>query len=379
MLLPRLSLSTSTGTSALDSLSGPGGASLSDLGETWVTRFTLSQPVVDATTIFGLVGGFQQNGVSRAQSRQTMAALILDVQNAYYNLAASRALVSSAQRQHERAAENAKIVARRYQLGGASKADKLRAEAGFLSAEAEVLSSQVSLEANQRILCDLAGMENWQLIGVDELPDARDPGSLPTTVISSALLERNPDLDVLHKQVRSSDLAYWGAWGALLPSLSFTAGKSFSQDEILPSFSEFTDAAPTYGLSVSFPIVDLKGRLLGISRARLNRKSSRLNLAQQELAFRQRLAMLLATQSSSYAGWEFASKNIEVSSEVYRLTSRSYELGASSLADLLAVQAELVQAERAQVQAKAKYWSARAELNYFLGNSISHDASVEDR
>lgn len=362
-LLPRLSASSSTADS-----------SLADLDDgLWSSRFSLSQPVVDATVIFGLIGGVHQNGVSRAQARQSIAKLVLDVQNAYYNLATSQALVASADGQHSRAKENLRIVAKRFELGGASRADKLRAEASLLSAEMELFSARTLLENNQRILSDLMGFPRWRLIEADELPQAEEPYSLSSTVISTAVLARNPDFDVLLRQVKASDLTYLGAWASILPSLSLTASKNFVQEEVLPSFSDWDDVSTDYGLAISFPVADVKGKVLSINRARLERKNSRISLARQELGFRERLAALLATQTSSYKGWEVASKNVELSSEVYRLTARSYELGASSLADLLQVEAELVQAERALVQAKADYWSSRAELNYFLG------ISMEDR
>ena len=359
-LLPRLTASSSTSDS-----------SLADLGDgMWSSQFSLSQPVVDATAIFGIIGGVQQNGVSRAQARQSIAQLILDVQNAYYNLAASQALVASAEGQYTRAKENLRIVAKRFELGDASKADKLRAEASLLSAEMELFLARTSLENNQRILSDLIGFTEWGNIETDELSAAQEPYLLPTTVISTAILAENPDFDVLRRQIRATDLTYWGAWASILPSLSLTASKSFVQEDVLPSVSDWEDVSPNYGLAISFPIADLKGKILSINRARLERKNSRVSLARQELSFRERLAALLATQSSSYKGWEVASKNVELSSEVYRLTVRSYELGAISLADLLEVEAELVQAERALVKAKADYWSSRAELNYFLGTSM---------
>lgn len=359
-LLPRLSASSSTSDS-----------SLADLGDgMWSSQFSLSQPVVDATAIFGFIGGIQQNGVSRAQARQSIAQLILDVQNAYYNLAASQALVASAEGQHNRTSENLRIVAKRFELGDASKADKLRAEASLLSAEMELLEARTSLENNQRILSDLIGFAEWKSIETDELSAAQEPYSLPTTLISAAILADNPDFDVLLRQVKATDLTYWGAWASILPSLSLTASKSFTQAEVLPSVSDWEEESPNYGLAISFPIADLKGKILSINRARLERKNSRVSLARQELSFREHLATLLATQASSYKGWEVASKNVELSNEVYRLSARSYELGAISLADLLEVEAELVQAERALVKAKADYWSSRAELNYFLGTSM---------
>lgn len=367
--LPRLSVSSSTGATSLDSL-----------GESaWASQFSLSQPVVDATTILGLVNGIQENGLARSQSRQTTARLILDVENAYYNLAKAQALLESSQGQYTRALESQRTAEKRYSLGAASKSDKLRADASLLSAERELISAQVNLEQNQRILADRIGVDTRQPLEVEELPPPLEPDSSYSVVVSSALLKRNPDFDVLRRQVTASDLALIGAWASLLPSLSFTANKTLSQDGFIPDLSGWEDAPNNYGLAVSFPVADIKSRALGIAKSHINRKEARINLAEQELQFRERFAALLDAQETSFKGYEVASKNVELSREVYRLSARSYELGASTLAELLQVEAELIQAERALVEAKALYWSSLAELNYFLGIDGFLEFSLEDR
>jgi len=351
-----------TSTSASDSTFAELGSGM------WGTDIRLTQPVLDATTIFGLLAGIQQAGISKAQSIQTIARLIKDVQNAYYDLAKSQALLLSAERQHERTLENSKVTTRRFELKDVSNAEMLRAEANLLKAEQDIITAETNLENNQRILSDLLGFEEIKEFKAEALPDAEEPYSLSSTVISAELLERNPDFDVLLRQAKSTDLTYWGTWASILPSLNLTASRSWTQDEWIPS--DWDTGANSIGLTVSFPIADVTGKALSLNRARLNRKQSRISLARQELAFRQTLAGLLATQESSYKGWEVAEKNVELSNEVYRLTMRSYELGASSQADLLEVAAELMLAERALVEAQAAYWSSRAELNYFLGSSL---------
>lgn len=359
--LPTPSVSSSTGDSTFQDLW--------DMDtRMWETRFSISQPVVNATTIFGLLGGIQQNGIQRAQSRQTVAKLVLDVQNAYYNLAKSQALVASAEGQYKRAEENLKLIDRRFELDDANRIEKLRAEATLLTAERELISASASLETNQRILSDLLGFEQRRPLWTDTLPDAAEPSSLSTTVISRGMLEQNPDFDLLLRQVKATDLTYWGVWASILPSINLSASRNYTQEQVLPS--QWDEGRTSYGLSISFPIADLTGKALSINKARLERKKSRISLARQELTFHENLAALIAAQEASYKGWEVAVKNVELSNEVYRLTRRSFELGATSLSDLLEIEAELVQAERALVEATAAYWSSRAELNYFLGISL---------
>ncbi len=345
------------------------GTSFAELGDTWRFGFSLTQPVVDATVVFDVMRGFRESDYYRAKSARTVADLLLAVQSGYYDLARGQALVASAEGQHRRAVGNLKIVARRYELGEANLADKLRAEADLLTKETELLSARNGVEENQRSFSDLIGLDRWEAVEVEELPPPEEPYELPTTVISAAVLEKNPDLTVLRMQVKASDVAYWSAWGNLLPALAFSYshGSTFGGGSLFPG-EERDDTR--YGVVVSLPVVDVVDRVLGVTGARLDRKQSRLELAQARLDARERLASLLATQELSHKEWESASKTVELSEEVYRLNVRSYELGAVSFDDLLQVEAELGQAERALIEAKAGYWSSRAELNYELGTSV---------
>ncbi len=366
-LLPNLRSSSSTNSMVLDSL-GKG---------MWRSNVSLSQPVLDASVIFSFLGGFQNNASAQAQSRQKIARLILDVERAYYNLAKSQALSESAEQKKLRAQENFRIVVKKFELGAANKAEKLRAESFLLTAETEILNTHMDIENKQRVFADLLGLDEYKNIKVENLPLPENPDSLSSTVVSMAMLESNPDFEVLKKQVSSSNLAYWGAWGTILPSLSFDASKNFAQNGPIPDLSQWKNTPTTYGLSLSFSFIDIKGRALAINRARLRRKEAIVNFAQQKLVWRQRLASLIAAQEVSYKNWEAAGKNLELSREVYRLSAKRHELGSQSLADLLQVGAELATAERSYVETLAAYWSSRAELNYFLGTNLQ--VLAEDR
>ena len=359
---------------ALPSLSASyssSGATVGEVGDTWNAGFSASQPVVDAAVIFGVVRGGRENKLKTITSARTLADLILRVQQGYYELAQAQALVASADVQYRRATENSKIVEKKYQLDEANLSDRLQAEADVLSKGNALLAATNDVALKQRALCDLVGYDAWEAVVVDALPAPEAPAALPSTVIAETALDKNPDLAVSRAGVKATDAAYWAAWGNLAPalSLSFSRGTTFG--------SAGGGAAPSengnetrYGVVLSFPVVDVASRVVGITGADLDRKQARLELAQAEVDARQRLANLLATQELSYKQWESASKTVELNEEAYRLKTRSYELGAASLVDVLQVEADLAEAERARVAANAAYWSSRAELNYVLGVSL---------
>ena len=338
------------------------------VGDTWNFHFSAEQPVVDAAVVFGIVRASRENKHKKTTSAQTIADLVLRVQQEYYALAQAQSLVASADKQYLRAVESQKLVERKYQLEEANLGDKLQAEADVLSKENALLSARNAVSLNQRKLCDLIGYDAWEAVEVAALPAPETPAELPTTVISEAALDRNPDLAVARASARATDAAYWGAWANVLPALSvsFSRGTTVGVTDVPVGGGNET----RYGVILSFPVVDVASRVVEITGADLDRKQARLAVAQARLDARQRLADLLDTQDLSYRQWESASKTVELNEEAYRLKARSYELGAASLVDVLQVEADLADAERALVGANAAYWSSRAELNYVLGVSL---------
>jgi outer membrane protein len=356
---------------ALPSLSASyttSGETLAEVGDTWGSNFSLTQPLVDAGVVFSVVRGVRENQRGKAAAAQTVADLILKVETSYYALAQAQALVASAEKQNRRAADNLALVAKRSELGEATRADKLEAEANALSKENALAAAENDVRKNQRELSDLMGYDAWEAVAVEALPAPESPANLATTVITETTLAKNPDLALLQMNLKTADLAYWGAWANNLPALSFSVSRGTTTGTSAASESGQTQTR--YGLGVSFPIVDVPSRVVEITGARLDREESRLTLAQAKVDTRQRLAELLAAQELAYRQWETASKTLEMNEEAYRLKTRSYELGDASQEDVLLVEANLAEAEQAQVEANASYWSNRAELNYLLGVSL---------
>ncbi len=359
--LPRLSASTSSSSTSLDSI-GSG---------SWSSQVSVAQPVVDATAIIGLVSGINQNTMYRKESVQTLSKLVVDVEKSYYDLAKSEALVLSADKAYKRAEESERVVKKRFELGDAGKAEALQAEAATLSAQMQLTLAEGQLKDARTHLSDLMnGRYQESALEAEELAEPEKPDSLPTTVVSNELLKNNPDLEVLKFQTRSSSISVWNAWAAVLPSLSISAGKTFVQDGAIPDLAQWDDVPTGYGISISIPFIDIPSRAIAISRAHITRRQARLAQASQELTVKELLSTLLYTQKVSYQSFEFAKKSEDLARENYNITIKSYELGASSIVELMQAQADLAEAERSLSEAKANYWSSRADLNYVLGRSL---------
>ncbi len=336
----------------------------------WNEGFSLTQPVVDAGLIFNLISSMKDRDYYNAVSRRTVVDLILNVEKSYYNLAQSEALVASAEAQAERTRENANVVYRRYELGDTNKVELLRAEVNLLNAENEVMLSQTSLENNRRYLCDLIGLDEWEAFGTEDLPDPPEPNLYIEDMDKADIKEANPEVAELESRIESLKSKKRAAWSGFIPTLDLTISggeSSTSGDYQSPTGSS---AGTDFRLSANFDLANVKNLAFDINNARLEQEDAELQLRLKEQEINRKYAELADALRTSFLEWESAKKNVELSQETYRLTARGYELGESSLSEVLEVQTELYEAERGLAQTKSEYWTNYAELNYLLGVSM---------
>lgn len=359
-MLPSIQSRSSTQASTVDSLGeGP-----------WSTSIILSQPVADAQALLGVVGGFTQRGLHRASSRKILAQLVLDVKTAYYNLAKAQALVRSAQEAVKLASSSLDLASRLYQVGSVEKSEKLRAEVNLLGAETQLASAKSNLATARVHLANLIGIEPLTPLESDPLPQVPEPKDSSSRVLAEEMMRNNPDLRLTYRKTRAANLGAASAWAGVLPSLSFELSKTSAGEEVFASPSQLADAPTSYGLSLTMPIADVANRTLGISRAHLERKQASLELTSNRLSAKEELDRLIWQQETAYKRWQTASKSVELSTEVYKIYSKRYQLGDISLTDLIQAETDLAQAEKNLVEAKADYWSAQAQLDYVLGRSL---------
>lgn len=228
------------------------------------------------------------------------------------------------------------------------------------------------------------------LIVLPVAADARPQGNLDLDACIQRTLTQNPRVDRVQRNVIRSEIQTRQAAGALLPNLSFTGAfsryTSVSPQRLLnPATQQIVEGSATAltsvtyytGLSLSQPLYD-RGVTSVYTQSLANEQSAR---AAADLERQQ----LILQVYQAYYGLLRAARNLEVAEAdvgynegLLEQVRTLRELGSRSQVDLLRQENALAQARQRRISARNGVASARAELNYLMGEDPTAPLSVVD-
>jgi outer membrane protein len=351
----------------------------SGLPSTIQTRYGASVSLSYLLWDFGTRSGtldqaeFQLNFASLSQN-QTMQDVILQVEQAYYQVLALQA-VTEANRQSLKDAEANLAAAHERKASGLSTVGDV------YKAEAAVAGARLSLQQTEG---QLAAARGQLAVAVGDSPDThlqlaaweqgRAP-ELPAQSVASLLEEaRNarPDLLAAKAQEQAAAANLEAIRGRGMPSISLSANTGHTQVVGIAGSSQFSA-----GLSLDIPIFSGFGDRAAVHQAEVQLDSARATSedlrSQVELEVwqaYQNLRTAAATLGSSAAQLKSAQQANDVS------TAR-YKGGLDSILDLLSAQTTLANARVQQVQARLDWAAAQAALGHAVGGLQVSSSTTE--
>ncbi len=344
-----------------------GGKVVSDSAN-WGPAATLSYLVLD---LGGRAADVDEARAQLAVANFTHGAalqdLVLKVEQAYYQLLAAKAL-REATASNLREAETAlEAAVGRQRAGVATLADVLQAKTAASQARLTLRAAEGLAETAKGVLSAALGLPATFELEVGELPATvavRDLDKSVESLVAEAERQR-PELAAARGQVARAEAHTRSVWSAGLPNLLF-AGSANRQLYLNPSTTAYGD---NYGaqLLLRVPVFD------GFRDTYNNRQS--------EEAVQAALARVEATEQqvvlqvwTSYQALRTATQRVGVARDLLDSAKASadvatgrYEAGAGTLVDLLIAQAALSSARAQEVQSRADYLVALAELAHDTG------------
>ncbi len=280
-----------------------------------------------------------------AQLVATEQQVLNDVATAYFNVQRNQAV-------HELTTKNVAVLFRqqemaavRFEVGEITRTDVAQADARLAGARAELSRALGDLAVARAGYAQLVGQAPGELEKVDylpELPDTLDVAQALAFEFAPAVIGAREQSEISRRQVSI-------ARGALLPSVSLTAGYQYAEE---PSSFVDSDEQFAYGARASVPLF-----LGGINYSRVREAKALHSSDRSRLAAAERLATAQVT-----AAWErlVAARAIIVSTtaaaEANRLAlegvTQEALVGARTTLDVLDAEQELLNAEVALVSAE---------------------------
>jgi len=306
------------------------------------------------------------NLVATEWSRQeVIATLVANVASAYFQLRALDLELEISKRTLDSRQESLRLTNMLANGGSTSLLDVRQAEQLVFTAAAEIPVLEQEIEQQENLVSILLGQNPGDVRRGLKLTDQVHPPDVPAG-LTSALLERRPDIRAAEQQLIAANAEIGVARAAYFPSISLSGEAGFQSTALLSLFSG-PAGAWSYGVSAAQPIFTA-GKIRSNVRLAEAQQQTFLLTYQQTIqgAFRDVSDALVATRKSK----EFRAQQellFASAQDAARLSHMRYNGGVTGYLEVLTNETNAFTAELELVQAQLNEYLASVQLYQALG------------
>ncbi|MEP6690714.1 MAG: TolC family protein [Gemmatimonadaceae bacterium] len=317
---------------------------------------------------FGI--GTARANVAAAQASEVSARFNvgLSVQQAFFNALAARESESAAKAQLEQAQQQMAASISRVSAGVATRSDSLRSLIQLQNAQLALLQAANNLETANAQLTRLTAAP----YSVTASPtDTLDSGpALPDSAELSRLSAVGPAV----LQARASEVAARTAAKAArtpyLPTLDASFGRTGTGSDIAYGYQKDFTYQSALRFSLSYPLFNQLQREQQRVQADVAAANADATLRDTRLGAQQLLVQNLSALRTADVQVKVQTATVAAAEEDLRVQQQRYNLGASTLLDVLTSQTQLNQGRAALIQARYNLRVAKAQIAALIGREF---------
>lgn len=254
--------------------------------------------------------------------------------------------------------------------GSQAYSSLLEVQAQLANEKVQVVSASNNLRSSLLDLAQMLDLDDVSNFDI-EAPGTRDLVPQPEELDAEEIFRGALGLPAVRSAelaLENSELQYRIQKGAALPTISFSAGYGtyYSDNQKTPFFTQFdNNRNPSMGFGLSIPIFNSWKNNTAIRNARLNVKSSEIELRIQRQNLRKEIQQACNEALSSYEKMCGAKENLLSAKESFSYTKEKFDLGVLNGTDYKVAMANLYKAESEYLQNKYQYIFQLKILDYY--------------
>jgi outer membrane protein len=293
----------------------------------------------------------------------------LSVKQQYYAVLAAIESEDAARFQMAQANEQFKTSIAKVRAGVATRSDSLRGVIQVGNAQLALINAQSSKEAADAALTRLVG--SAQPVTADPSSVQENMAALPDSAELAVLAKTGPAVQEARANVEAAQESRKASKATYLPQLS--ASYSRTGSGIDPRFGLGNDPFSYNGrlsFSLSYPVFNNFQREEGVTRAKVAEINAKATFRDTELGAQESLTQNIGALRGASQRVAVQVASVLAAEEDVRVQQQRYNIGASTLLDLITSQAALATARQALIQARYDYRIARAQLEALIGRDL---------
>ena len=298
----------------------------------------------------------------------------LQVKQQYYAALAARESAAAAKAQLEQAEQQLKASSARVTAGVVTRSDSLRSVIQVGNAQLAVLTAENDLRVANAALTRVAGSTTPLAAAASDTLEA--PASMPSESELLAMLPDGPAVKLAEANIAVARAAKKTQKSTYLPTLSMTYSYALNDNSRgfngrnLMLLGGDNASRNTFNFSIGYTLFNGFTREANTVALDVTLTNAEASLRDARLAARQNLTTLLRTLQNAQARVSVQMAAIAAAEEDLRVQTQRYNLGASTLLDLLTSQTTLNQARQSLIQARFDGRVARAQLASLIGRPL---------
>lgn len=321
---------------------------------------------------------------SRANFRQQVATIVLNVLTQYWNVVQARENLNVTQSLLAQAQQSYDHDKQALQKGALPPLDIYRSESQVAQRRVTEIQAEYALKEAEDtfrriIAADIDPNIRALDLNLTEKPEPSD-GLLSVDIATELkkALKNRPEIEVQRLQLENDDLNVRIAHNGLKPELDLSALYSGSglntttRGPFLEALDQsFGFSQPTYGgsLTLNLPIRNYAAKA-AFATAQINKRHDLYLERQTTQQITLNVANAVHQLEQSKLSMEAAKIALNLAQKNLQAEQRKYELGAETLFVVLETQSELAQVEQSLIQAQVGYQMAVASVHYATGELL---------
>jgi outer membrane protein len=307
---------------------------------------------------------------------EEIQVVTFQVQEAYYRLAGTRAMLAAREAGLREAKESLDAAQERHSTGTATIADVAQAKAALSLSQLQLQTELGQVEIERGVLAAVVGWAPNVSLKTLDLPSGPPAGEAEAGIelLLQKAKEERPDLASLQAEASSAEARIKWTKARALPVLSVTAGAAASFNSIRQSSASDSYLSPEYyvGATLRFPL--FTGHEIEYTRQQarfdLEAAKERGRLLEQQIGIE---------VWTSYYELRTAADRVKTSAELLASAQQSYEVnlgryeaGVGDILQVLSAQAVLEEARSQEIRSRTDWYLAAARLAYSTGTLMTN-------
>ncbi len=307
--------------------------------------------------------------VAEAGETSSRFQIALQVKQQYYNILAARESQSAADAQIQQTEQQLRSASLRLRAGAATVSDSLRSVVLLGNARLARLTARNNLQLANATLTRLVASPTTVTALASDTIDQRP--AIPTIAELEPWIRNAPAVEEADAQLTAANASVRAAKTSFLPTvnMSFSRGGSgldprFGIGDKRYAYSQ------SLNFSLNFPLFNNLNREVTVARALVAEDVAEASVRDARYLARQTLVQSLGQMTIAREQVDIQIQSVRAAEEDLRVQQRRYELGATTLLDLLTSQTQLDNARTGLIRARYDYRVAKAQLEALIGRDL---------